>query len=146
GSFSVDGLPDGAHEVFAFAENYQRSETTKLRLDPSTPNRQVTIRMSQGLARTLHLVTPAGWPMVNAMVAESLNGALSDLLKSNEMGKVTLRAPAGARVSAYVIPHEGSFAIVHLAADENDRTVTVPEGNVSLEIHAVDADAKPIAH
>jgi hypothetical protein len=146
GSFSVDGLPDGAHEAFALAENYQRSNTTKLRLDQSSPNKQITIRMSQGLARTLHLVTPAGWPIVNAMVAESVNGALSDLVKSNDSGKVTLRAPAGARVSAYVIPHEGSFAIVHLAPNENDKVVTVPDGNASLEIHAIDGDAKPIPH
>lgn len=144
GVFYVQGLHDGSHKLSATSDNYVRSDAMTVRLDRSDPSKQVTLRMSHGLTQVLHLATPAGYPIRDAMVVEVINGAATGMLKSDNAGQVTLHALPGSKLTAYAIPREGSFGVSHINLDEKEHTLVVPEGNASLEIRAADTDGKPV--
>jgi hypothetical protein len=152
--------PDGSFEILASKPGLYTLKVTSPAHAPwsSTINvaaedksRSVEIALERGVEQPVEIVTPAGAPVAAFMVLE---GVQSDRINPKVMmrgsnGRFTVRGEAGENRLIYVIPREGSFAIVRLQMPGRDVTakpvqVVIPQGTSSLRVRAVDPDKKPV--
>lgn len=148
GKFVIDALRDGSHTLSVEADQYVRSEPVTVRIDQTSPRREVAFRVSHGVTRNVRVTTRGGLPIQRAFVIEMTGDEAIGTFRTDDAGRGTVHGPMGRPVVLYVIPEEGSFAIARLssAASDKEESVVVPDGNAILELHANTSTGKPIPH
>lgn len=148
GIFAVDPIRDGSHTIFVDTDGYVRSEPVTYRIDQATPSRDVEIRVSRGTSRPVRVVNRDGVPIAGALIVQTVNQAVTGTLTTDPLGRAVAHTPERQSCVLYVVPQQGSFAIVRLPSDPgNEETlITVREGTATLELHATTSSGEPLPY
>jgi len=146
GKFTIDSIRDGAHTIFVDTEGYIRSDPRTIRIDESVPQRVLDLKISKGLARPIRVVTRAGAPIAGALVIETVNQTVTGSLTTDQFGRTIVHSPERQSAVIYIVPQEGSFAIVRLPSSpaKDEQVITVSDGTAMLELHAMTTSGKPL--
>ena len=148
GRFVIDALRDGSHTLSVEADQFVRCDPVTLRIDQTSPRRDVTLRVSHGVARNVRVTTRGGLPIQRAFVIERTGDEAIGTFRTDDAGRGTVHGPMGRPVVLYVIPEEGSFTVARLSSrvSETEELIVVRDGNATLELHANTSSGKPIPH
>ena len=146
--FSVDTLRDGRHEISGLADGYLISDPAVVRIDQTSPERDVTLRLAKGNGRAVRVTTRGRVPIRQAFVMAAAGGKVVSLRQTDETGRATIGTPPDQSAVLYVIPREGSFAVLRLPAEKSstEQVIVVPNGDATLELHATTVSGKPLQH
>jgi hypothetical protein len=150
GSFSIDAADVGDYELNVHAADYLAARS-RVTLRAEDTIRTVDFPMERGRVVPLVITTTAGDPIPAAVVIDGLgaDGVNPDhVYVTDAAGHLDLRMKSDETTTLYVLPREGSFAIVDVRAGEKDATaaqrIVVPPAAGDLRIHVVDGDGKPL--
>lgn len=152
--------PDGSFEILASKPGLYTLTVTSpahapwssaIKVGAEDKSRSVEIALDRGVDQPIEVLTPAGAPVASFMVLEGVHSDRHNpkVMMSATNGRFTVRGVAGESRLIYVIPRDGSFAIVRLQMPRRDVTakpiqVVVPPGTSALRVRAVDSDKKPV--
>lgn len=160
GYFSADVKPDGSYEILAHRvgsytlrvnskEHVPLVEVVQIVEDDRV--KKVDLRLDRGVVQPLEIVTPAGTPIANALILEGVQPDRVNpqfINAADGEGRFSLRGkPAETRV-LYIVPREGSFAVLRTTLPRSSDqarplVVTVPAPLASLRVRSVDAEGNP---
>jgi hypothetical protein len=114
--------------------------------------KKVDVALERGIVQRLDVVTPAGAPIANATVLEGFQPDrvnVQFITRTDAGGRYELRGKPGEARLLYVVPPDGSFAVVRVQVprrneDARPMQVVVPPGTSSLRVRAT-TDDKPVA-
>jgi hypothetical protein len=160
GYFPASVAPDGTYKVFA---NQQGTYTVsvqepqympfeaEVRLGADDGSRVLDIALQRGVAQALDIVTASGAPIGGARVLE---GVLEDrvnprlIMSADASGRFVYRGAPGTSHLLYVVPRDGSFAVVRvtlpLQGEGEVRQVVVPPPSGSLRVKTVNPEGDPV--
>lgn len=108
------------------------------------------IVLERGVLQRLDIVTPAGAPVANALILEGVqpDGFNPKFMHhADARGQFSLRGRGGESRLLYVIPPDGSFAVVRVQMPREDAKplqVMVPPAAGSLRVRTVDDAKQPV--
>ncbi|HEX8408846.1 MAG TPA: carboxypeptidase-like regulatory domain-containing protein [Thermoanaerobaculia bacterium] len=145
GDFRFDAAPSGRYALQVRSPHHLTPETTRFELQDDDPHKRVEIVVERGVEVAIRVQREDGTPVAGATVASDLDddGAKAMLrLRTSESGAATLRGRAGEQKTLYVIPPDGSFAVVRMTLDaealEHGIDITTPEARSALIIRTRD--------
>jgi hypothetical protein len=139
GEFTVDYLRQGQHTINAAAAGYLESSIT---VDTSqrVGDTNVEVRLEKGMTRVLRIVNANGTPAAGAIVVSTTAPAEADAT-----GRVQVTTSSANPAPIFVVPKEGSFAIVHLDKGQPEEvTVGVPPPDATIVVRAESDDGIPL--
>ena len=149
GSFSILATGAGTYELKVAAPGYVADKQT-IEVAEQDVSSQHDFALTHGTAATLEVVWPSGEPVVNAACME---GVASDGHNAERhypldaSGHVTVRMRKGESRTLFIVPMEGSFAVVHLTAPGNDAApvrIVVPRPAGGLHVRIADKEGKRV--
>ncbi|HSY47174.1 MAG TPA: hypothetical protein VLC46_00015 [Thermoanaerobaculia bacterium] len=147
GSFSLDAVEPGDYTFKATAQSYM-PVAVHAHVSATDSPQTVDIPLERGIAVVVSIVTSFGDPIARATVIDGVGDGLNPdhIYASDGAGQLTLSLRPDEARTLYVLPEEGSFAIVDVrAANSADGVrVVVPPAVGSLRISA-SAAGKPLA-
>lgn len=151
---------DGSFEILASKSGLYTLKVTSLAHAPwssdvkvaaEDKSRSVEIALERGVEQPVEIVTPVGAPVAQFMVLEGVHSDRHNpkVMMSGTNGRFTVRGVAGENRLIYVIPRDGSFAIIRLQMPAPGETskpvqVVIPHGTSALRVRVVDPDKKPV--
>lgn len=147
GRYSIAATRDGVYDLSASAPEHVAAATT-IELTDRDESKTADFPLSRGIEQIIDFVWPGGEPVGNAMVIEGVardghNPGWSG--HSDATGRLKLRMRAGETKTLFVVPNEGSFAPVHVVADDSKpMRIVVPQPAASLVMKFQDAEKKPV--
>jgi hypothetical protein len=115
--------------------------TSEVTIAAEDSSRKVDIALQAGVAQPLELVNPAGFPVLYVTVLEGVqrDRVNPQFISGAEDGKFLLRGQPGEQRLLYLIPRDGSFAIVRLqlprrGAEVKPMRVVIPPAAGSLRL------------
>ncbi|HVE70905.1 MAG TPA: carboxypeptidase-like regulatory domain-containing protein [Thermoanaerobaculia bacterium] len=112
----------------------------------------VDIALDRGVVQPLEIVLASGAPARAAMILEGVQPDRVNpqfMFNADPEGRFELRGKPGETRLIYIVPREGSFAVLRLVmpkeAGAGPLRVVVPDGTATLRVRATTADDKPAA-
>jgi hypothetical protein len=150
-SYSVLAAKAGVYHLTVSASDYMQ-KMVDLTVSSDDVSRTVDIKMERGVAVPMEIITAAGAPIPRAQILE---GVMHDRVNpqlmagSDEVGKFTLRGQPGQLRTLYVVPRDGSFAVVRVTIPQTGESakpiqVVVPSVVGSIRVRTVDQAEKPV--
>lgn len=148
GNFSILAARPGRYELRFSPPDYVPKRVV-LEVAEEDGGRQADLAMEHGTKQALLLRWPDGAPIANATVFDGNApepGGLPPTYRSDAAGAAMIRGKKGEMHTLYVLPAEGSIAVVHLPIGDSDAkpvdaVVGRPAG--ALRVVGVDPDGKP---
>lgn len=156
---SVKIDPDGSYRILAarpgtYSIRVSSAEhvphMTDLRITAEERTRTHDVALERGVMQPLEIVTPAGAPIANAHLLEGVQPDRVNpqfMYQADAAGRFALRGRPGETRLLYVVPRDGSFAVVRVQIPRSSDAarpvqVVVAPGVGSLRVRSVDADEK----
>jgi hypothetical protein len=138
GRFRVIAVEPGEYEIFAEAPGYMKAEV-KVTIAEGDGSKHADLPLSRGTAQPLELQWPDGTPVAGARLCDTPigNGMCLASYVTDRQGRATLRGGKGETRTLYVLPREGSLAVLHvpIGGDESKpahATVAMPVGTIRI--------------
>lgn len=138
GSWRYSAVLDGVHSIYAEADGYQSTPPVTVMLGESDEARQLDLLMRPGTSCLLQARYENGPAAANAIVLDGLAGggfSVGRSVLTDAAGQVTITLEPNTAKTVFVLPREGSFAMVTLkpgSVDSQifDLTIPVPAANI----------------
>ncbi|MBV8515877.1 MAG: carboxypeptidase regulatory-like domain-containing protein [Acidobacteria bacterium] len=147
GHFAFERVATGTQTLTATAEGHLPA-TTSLLFGSGEQRESVTLRMRNGVARTLQIVDANGAPAADATVVDE--SGFENERHTDANGFVTFTLSAGEQKTLYVLPRSGSFAIVDVSGDAKNAStplrVVVPAGVAAIRVAAQTTGGAPMTN
>lgn len=147
GHFQILAAQPGEYQINVSLEGYMHA-VRSITVADNDPSRDIEIALVHGSTQSLDLSWPNGSAVANAQILEGRigNGLFNQRTQSDATGHVTLLGTPGSVQTVYVLPVEGSIAVVHVTIGSDDSkpvqaVVPLPVGG--LHVVGVDADGAP---
>jgi len=134
GRYQILAVEPGTYTFDCGAEGYLHARITVTVREGDGP-KVADIAMRKGQSQTVELRWENGAPVTNATVFEGPLGAGSfrQTAETDAAGHVTIRGVAGEAQTLYVVPAEGSLAVVHVVIGPDARaTIPLPAGTLRI--------------
>jgi len=132
GSFAFEAVAAGEQHLSFLAEGYLIPDEQRFVLHPADTLREVPIRLSSGILRSLRIVDAMGHPPVAADVIAVSNGVLRATSHADQEGRVSIPVVDAATV-VFILGRDGAFAAFRPTSDDVTN-VTLPAPGSSLRI------------
>jgi hypothetical protein len=146
GRFRLGAADPGSYSLIASAPRYLQSSPVTFKLAEGERLRELDVRVDPGRLLPLQVVDSAGVAIDEAIIMAATAGNVRSHTKTDVHGAATVAVPTGEAATVFILPQEGSFAIVRVAsgtAIERQRIV-VPTPSSSLDVLARTTAGKPI--
>jgi hypothetical protein len=144
GRFEFFGVREGALTLTARAPSYLDSDAARFELRGAPAQHSIDVELTRGEPRAVRVVDTRDAPIAGAMLITSCDGHVKSTSVTNARGGAEAAFPGRASCAIFVLPKEGSIAIVPIAAEPatgaEPLLVRVPEGSSSLRL-ALKTDA-----
>ncbi len=141
GRFEFFGVREGALTLTARAPSYLDSDAATFELRGAPAQHSIDVELTRGEPRAVRIVDTRDAPIAGATLITSCAGHLKSMSATNAHGDADVALPnANTRASCaiYVLPKEGSIALVPIAAEpatgSEPLLIRVPEGSSSLRL------------
>jgi hypothetical protein len=145
GSYSILATKDGVYDLAVTAPEHVSQKTT-IEIGADDESKVADFPLSKGIEQTIDFVWPNGDPVADAMVIEGVarDGHNAAWMGGTDpSGRLKMRMRAAETKTLFIVPKEGSFAAVHVVADETKPLhVVVPQPAASLVLTFKDAQQK----
>jgi len=146
GRFDIAAMEPAVVTIDARREGYLDGTSAPLTLTTADHLRETVVILEPGTVVPLTLHDVGGHPLNDATVLTVVDGAVRAEVSTNSDGRAHVTLPRGRAATVYAIPHDGSFAVVHVAkAEEAPASLTLPRPTSSLRIATRTTDGKPLA-
>ncbi|MDP9194117.1 MAG: carboxypeptidase-like regulatory domain-containing protein [Acidobacteriota bacterium] len=139
GRFEFFGVREGTLTLTARAASYLDSDAIRFDLIGSPAQHAIDVELTRGETRAVRVVDTRDAPIAGAMLITSCDGHVKSTSVTNVEGATEAAFPGNVSCAIFVLPKEGSIAIVPVKGSEAIR-VRVPEGSSSLRL-ALKSDA-----
>lgn len=147
GRYAFAGLDAGRFLLHADAEGFLRSDPIDIVIADDQTVVEQRIVLETAYPRALEIVDREGRPVGGAAVVCAVDGRIRATTMTDVDGHATIGTPAEASV-LFVIPREGSLAVVRLEPALDDATlmhrIAVPPGEAKLDITALATGDAPL--
>jgi hypothetical protein len=151
GQFQILAHRPGTYHLQVSAPDYVAS-IIDVKISAADATRNLEIGLERGIVQVLEIVSPSGAPMSNALVLEGIQKNRNNpefFWNADASGRLNLRGMPGEMRLLYVVPREGSFAVVRLqipysSNNAKPRQIIVPPAVGTLRVLTEDADGKPV--
>jgi hypothetical protein len=137
GRFEFFGVREGALTLTARAPSYLDSDAARFELRGAAQH-SIDVELRRGEPRAVRVVDRHDAPIAGAMLITSCDGHVKSTAVTNAVGVAEAALPGGASCAIFVLPKEGSIAIVPIAAEPATASepllIRVPEGSSSLRL------------
>jgi len=147
GTYSFLATKDGVYDLEATAPDHVPQKTT-IDIGAEDESKTADFPLSKGIEQIIAFVWPNGDPVANAMVIE---GVARDghnpawMGGTDPSGRLKVRMRTADTKTLFIVPNEGSFAEVHVVADETKPLrVVVPQPAASLVVTFKDSELKSV--
>ena len=150
GQFEYRAVKPGHHTVSAAASGFITPKSVEFDLTADQSGRDLTILLTRGVSGAIHIVDTSGKPCANAAVAELAGGRFLETRFADESGAMSMTIAEGESRLLVVVPREGSFAIVHVDAQQlvdgsgQGLSVVVPDASAVLDVKTQSDRGDPI--
>jgi carboxypeptidase family protein len=145
GRYAFGGVDTGRFRLHADAEGYLRIDPIDVVVTGDQTVVEQPIVVESAHARPLEIVDRDGRPVAGAAVACAVDGRIRATAMTDANGRATIGTPAAPSV-LFVIPPEGSLAVVRLASSRDEATrIAIPPGEAKLDITALAPGDSPLA-
>ncbi len=147
GTYSIAATRDGIYDVSVTTPDHVvANKTIELKQDDGSST--TDFPLTRGMEQVIDFVWATGEPVAQGFVIEGVardghNPGWSAMTDGN--GRLSLRMRSGERKTLFIVPRQGSFAVVHVAAgEETPMRMVVPQPVGSLVMNFQDSDRKPV--
>lgn len=145
GRFDIAAMEPSIVTIDASREGYLDGTSAPVTLIEADRLRETVVTLEPGTVVPLTLRNAEGRPFNDATVLTVVDGAVRAWVYTDNDGRARVTLPRGRAATLYAIPHDGSFAVVHLArTEEAPSTLTLPRPASSLRIATRTTDGKPL--
>ncbi len=151
GRYRITAVQDGTYDIVV--QHASRTPVKRsVELRPNDGSQRIDFRLEEGLETRIELVWPDGRPVTAAMVIEGMarDGHNPERLFSTDgAGRLTVRSAPRERRTLFVLPREGSFAVVRIdapaaGAEPKTMRVVVPAATGSIGVTIRNAKDEPL--
>jgi hypothetical protein len=146
GRFRLGAADAGTYSLTAGAPRYLQSSPVIFHLTEDERRRELDVKVDPGRLLPLQVVDSGGVAVDEAIIMAATGGSVRSHTKTDAHGTATVAVPTGEAATVFILPQEGSFAIVRVtagAATERQRVV-IPAPSSSLDVLARTTAGKPI--
>ena len=150
GSYRILSMRPGTYSLRVRSDEHA-AFTTDVRVAPEDRIKTVDIALERGIVQPLEIVMASGAPARNATILEGIQPDRHNpqfILTADGQGRFALRGKAGESRLLYIVPRDGSFAVLRVQipkiSAEKPLRVVVPDPTSSLRVRAT-RDDQPVA-
>ncbi|HEX6161265.1 MAG TPA: carboxypeptidase-like regulatory domain-containing protein, partial [Thermoanaerobaculia bacterium] len=147
GRYAFAALPAGEFSLHLEAPGYLRIDPIAVAIAEDQNVAEQAIVLATSYPRALEIVDGDGRPAAGAAVVCAFEGRIRAKKVADAEGRVTIDTPAE-RSTLFIIPREGSLAVVRLQPALDDATlvhrIVIPPGEARLDITALATGDVPI--
>jgi hypothetical protein len=151
GRFTIPAVANGTYDL-RFTHPDRIDIIRSIELKPDSDSQTLTIELGAGVETPIDFVWPDGSHIAQAAAIEGVardGYNAQGYFRADSTGRLNLRSKPGESRTLYVMPDEGSFAIVHVTAGRSSQAVVkrviIPRPTASLAVSNVDASGKPVS-
>lgn len=144
GRFEFVGVREGALTLTARAPSYLDSDAATFELRGATARHSIDVELARGEPRAVRVVDTHDAPIAGATLITSCNGHVKSTSITRAKGDADVALPAGAPCAIYVLPKEGSLAVVPVKGSE-PLLIRVAEGSSSLQLALKSVAGEPFS-
>lgn len=140
GMFEFSDVKTGPFTISVMAEGYLIANDHPVYVSGENTAEKVGITMHSGVPRALRIVDSKGKPVVSAAINIISDAELRSRTMTDGEGRATVSIPPTGTAAAWVMPVNGSFAVVRLDANQRASEplkVVVPEGSASVSVNVI---------
>jgi hypothetical protein len=147
GRFDLAAMHPGLVTIEASHDGYLDGSPVSFELAEADRMHEVAIALDPGAVVPIAVSDSAWRPLAHATVLTVIDGNVRARATTGADGRARVTLPRDTAATLYAIPHDGSFAVVHVAkAEEAPRRVAVPRPSSTLRIVTRTTDGKPLAN
>jgi hypothetical protein len=146
GHFRLGAADAGSYSLTASAPRYLQSSPVTFNLTANERLRELDVNVDPGRLQSLQVVDSAGAAVDEAIIMAATGRNVRSHTRTDVHGVANVAVPTGEAATVFILPQEGSFAIVRVAAGaatERQRVV-IPAPSSSLDVLARTTAGKPI--
>jgi hypothetical protein len=140
GAYELSAVGEGTHTLRVSAPGYLVSEQEPIKLSKTDDERRLDVRLTRGKQVQLTVVDENGTARPGALVVD-----LPRVFNADEHGRTTIVVPERGTETVYVLPAEGSLAVVHIGDDREEVTVRVANPTGAIRVSAQRGEGEPVA-
>lgn len=141
GSFLFNAVAPGEQHLTSLAPGFLIPDPVDFTTREGDPPHSLDIVLDSGAPHALRIFLHDGRPAAGAELVAAVGDAIRAISSADADGRATVPMPRDAEAKIYVIPREGTFAVVDRDADH----VTLRPPSSSLRIVARALDGTPLA-
>lgn len=144
GRFAFLGVREGALTLTARAPSYLDSDAATFQLRGAPAQHSIDVELTRGEPRAVHVVGTDDAPIAGATLITSCSGHVKSTAVTSAKGSADVALPAGVSCAIFVLPKEGSIAVLPVKGSE-PLLIRVPEGSSSLRLALKSVAGEPFA-
>jgi hypothetical protein len=141
GNFLFNAVAPGAQHLTVLAIDYVIPEPVDFTTKEGDPTHRVDVALDSGAPRALRVLLSDGRPAASVELDAVIDGAVRAVTYTDTAGRASVPLPRSGEAKIYVLPRDGSFAIV--GARDAGRVVLPPPSS-SLRIVTRSTDGAPL--
>lgn len=151
GNWRFSAVLDGVHSIHAEADGYQSTPPVTVMLGERDESRQLDLLMQPGTSCQIQAHYENGPAAANAIVLDGLAGggfSVGHSVLTDAAGQVTITLEPNTAKTVFVVPREGSFAMVTLkpgSADSRTFDVTIPVPAANIHFRTIRNGGFPVS-
>lgn len=149
GQFEFFGVREGLLTLTARAPSYLDSDAATFELRAAPARHSIDVELTRGEPRAVRVVNTHDTPIANATLMTSCNGHLKSMAGTDADGRADVALPSGTPCAIFVLPKEGSLALVRLSGEpasvSEPLLIRVPEGSSSLTLTLKSVAGEPFS-
>jgi hypothetical protein len=144
GRFEFFGVREGALTLTARAPSYLDSDAATFELRGAPAQHSIDVELTRGEPRAVHVVGTDDAPIAGATLITSCGGHVKSMAVTSAKGSADVALPAGVSCAIFVLPKEGSIAVLPVKGAE-PLLIRVPEGSSSLRLALKSVAGEPFS-
>jgi hypothetical protein len=148
GTFEIPGIGAGEYTITPRAAGFLPGERVTLHVAKSDGDRTLTFALDRGTLVSVVVMDTNGELVADALLASDFTPdglKLKRLLRTDAEGRATVPVREKTTKTLYVLPRDGSIAIVTIAGGgEGPIRIVMPDAVASLSLHARTKDGEPL--
>lgn len=144
GRFEFFGVREGTLTLTARAPSYLDSDAATFELHGAKAQHSVDVQMTRGEPRAVRVVDARNAPLAGATLFTSCDGHVKSTAVTNTEGNAKVALPRGAPCSIFVLPKEGSLALLPVQGTEA-LLIRVPDGSSTLRLALKSVAGEPFS-
>ena len=144
GRFRIVPVHHGKHTLRVAARNRPPAELTYMFNEPEE-KRHLTVRLDGSSTVRLRVTHSWGLPIAAARAVQFRDGIRMEG-RTDAEGMIDVPVSDDSPTDLYVVPRDGSFAVMRLSADTPEASLTIPAGLCRIVLRAQSEDERPLAN